>query len=145
MLIDIFLFVSSIASLLGFNDLDTARGEKEKQGLRLEKHKLGIWEIVILSRPPFLRRIFKHKLPSVQSINDLAGDFYRYVFHAVQLYIDVYRIAPRPLVVYGMKNLWDSAESGISLYCTSYILETVSIKSLIYQMNKKSHVVSEGQ
>ena len=127
MLVDILLFVSSTASLLGFKDLDAARGEKEKQGLRVEKHRLGIWEIVILSRSPFLRRIFQHELPSGQSIKNSLEDLYRYIIHVVQLYVDVYRIAPRRLAIYGLKNLWDSAESGLSLYLTSHILETVSL------------------
>lgn len=98
----------------------------KKEDPRLVKLQFGVWEIVILAESSLFKRLSSFQLPTRQSIHKSLDTYFQYVPYLIRFFTEIYQAAPKYLVIYGIKNLWNSMESGLSLYYTSRLLEVVS-------------------
>lgn len=123
MILEILLFLFPFLSHLTAQD---GHEKDKRQERRLEKHRLGVWEIVILAESSFVKRLFTLQLPTRESIDKSLNVYFQYGPYLIQFFTEIYQVAPKYLITYGIKNLWNSLESGLSLYYTSRLLEVVS-------------------
>ena len=104
------------------DDDDTVK-DKER---RFEVHRFGVWELAILSEKSIFTHLLEFNFPTRNDIIKYLDGYYQYFPYIIRFYTEIYHLAPRYLLMYAFRNLWDSLESGLSLYCTSRLLEVVS-------------------
>lgn len=123
MILELLLILFPFLSQFVPQDID----EKVKeQDHRWEKHRFGVWEIVILAESSIFERLSSFQLPTRDSINKSLDTYFQYIPYLIRFFSEIYQAAPKYLITYGIKNLWNSVEGGLSLYYTSRLLEVVS-------------------
>lgn len=96
---------------------------KNRSDAGLEIMDCGVWTIAIRKGP----RSLLPKLPTLENAKELL-DHLRPTWTFIK---DIYRIAPRQLIIYVLLKGWMSLDGGLSLYISGRLTNAVGCNSLL--------------